>query len=123
MIWVGNVDDLLERVPVVVDVAGRHIVIVRWGDEVFALRNSCPHQSQSFLEGTVHRQIVSTGDLGGIAIGDEPILACPWHSWGFDLRSGQCSVDSRLRVATFATEIKDGQVLVDAPWATSEVQT
>jgi nitrite reductase/ring-hydroxylating ferredoxin subunit len=123
VIVVGNIDDLREKVPVIIDIGGREVVIVRWENEVFALRNTCPHQSQSFFSGTVHERIVSTGKLGGVAISDDqPILACPWHSWGFDLRSGQCSVDKKLRVAIFTTEVKDGQVLVDAPWVKSEVQ-
>lgn len=117
MIDVGDVGKLAERVPVVVDVQGREVVVIRSGDEVFALRNSCPHQSQSFFEGTVHERIVGTGELGQIGISDgELILSCPWHTWGYDLRSGRCLVDGRLRVATFAVEVREGRVFIEAPW-------
>lgn len=108
------VDDLEEGVPFRVDVAGRDVVLIRWRDEVFAVRNICPHQVQSFVAGHVHDRIVAGAGVGDVRIArDHPVLVCPWHSWEFSLRSGRCVVDPSHRVRLYATEIRDGRILVD----------
>jgi nitrite reductase/ring-hydroxylating ferredoxin subunit len=115
LIEVGRFDDLVEGVPVSVRVEGREIVLVRWQEQVYAARNICPHQSRALVDGHVHRG-VACGDYFGEMEIDEaapPIIACPWHSWRFDLRTGRCGVDPRLRVRTYTTAISDGRVMLD----------
>jgi nitrite reductase/ring-hydroxylating ferredoxin subunit len=115
MIDVGSVDDLKHGVPAVVRLEGREVALVRWGDEVFAVRNVCPHQSESFFTGFARRDYVIDRVGGEIALGpeDQPVLICPVHNWKYRLRDGQCGVDERLRVRTYAVTVTDGRVLVD----------
>ena len=100
--------------PRVVTVDGRELILVRWQGVVYALRNSCPHQSQSFLMGAVRERIIGGNTVGELAIAsDDPVLVCPVHGWEFRLNTGQCTSDPKLRVKRYPVSIAAGRVLVD----------
>jgi nitrite reductase (NADH) small subunit len=40
------------------------------------------------------------------------VLHCPWHGWRFELDSGRCPEDPRMRVAVYDARIERGRVLV-----------
>jgi nitrite reductase/ring-hydroxylating ferredoxin subunit len=109
----GRFEDLPPKVPTVRSIGGREIVLVRWDERVYALRNVCPHQSQSFVGGKIHPRVTGSEVPGDIELReDQPVLACPWHTWEFDLATGRCLVDSRLRVAAYTTAVHEGRILV-----------
>ncbi|MGI8609050.1 MAG: Rieske (2Fe-2S) protein [Candidatus Dormibacteria bacterium] len=110
-----SVDELQEGKPTVVKVKGREIAVVQWRGEVHAVRNICPHQTQSFATGHVRSGFAAgEGAIGELTVdGGEPVLVCPVHTWAFNLRSGKCVVDERLRVRRYDTAIEDGRLLID----------
>jgi 3-phenylpropionate/trans-cinnamate dioxygenase ferredoxin subunit len=67
--------------------------------------------------------MLGAGQLTSLTISDEPgnyelakhgeVLRCPWHSFDYDVTTGQCVSDPRLRVKTYPVHIEDGYVLVD----------
>ena len=42
------------------------------------------------------------------------MLHCPWHGWQFELSSGRCPDNSRMRVAVYDARIEAGRVVVSA---------
>jgi nitrite reductase (NADH) small subunit len=113
MFDVADAGALREGLPVSVTAAGRNIVFVLWGDSVFALRDVCPHQTQSFVGGYAHENVVCEQGVGTVAVRqDEPVLECPIHSWTFRLQDGRCVADPALRVRTYPAEIRAGRVFV-----------
>ena len=96
----GRLTDLpLER-PVLVELAGRRLALVRLGDVVHALDDGCPHAGGPLSEGAVR------GDT----------LTCPYHGWVWHLRSGGCIAPGRdVRVAVYPTGVEAGEVWVDLP--------
>jgi nitrite reductase/ring-hydroxylating ferredoxin subunit len=109
----GALDDFDEGVPTIVRLDGRDIAMVRCGDEIFAVRNVCPHQSESFAGGHVRHALVAPTPVGDLTLADDsPLLVCPVHTWTYSLRSGACSVDPRLRVRVYPVVIRNGRVLV-----------
>jgi nitrite reductase (NADH) small subunit len=80
---------------------GRQVAIVRTDDAVYALDNLDPF-SKAFV---LSRGIV--GDKGGI-----PKIASPIFKQTFDLRTGQCLENSKVRVATHEVRVERGRVLV-----------
>ena len=113
MIDAGGVDDFREGKPRLVSQGKRVVGVIRWGDEFFALRNVCPHQSGPLCQGVVEQKIVSTGTVGGMAVKKgQAVVICPWHGWEFGLQTGR-ALTSDLRVATYAVQVEDGRVLVD----------
>jgi nitrite reductase/ring-hydroxylating ferredoxin subunit len=117
---VARVDELREGAIHHAEAAGRSILVIKWRDEVYAVRNICPHQSQSFECGIVRAsvQAVPGGEDGApwdlVLDQDTPVVACPWHQWQFRLADGACATDPNFRVRAYATEVADdGTVFVD----------
>jgi nitrite reductase/ring-hydroxylating ferredoxin subunit len=107
--------DLTHGVPRLCTVQAREVVVVRWGDAVYALRNICPHQSLPLDGGTVQPSVRSPAPMAEIdVVVDEPLITCPMHAWAFDLRTGRCLVDPKLRVKTYPVSVENGRVLVEA---------
>lgn len=116
VIDVCSLSELEEGVPHVVSCGRREVVLAQWSGSVYALRNLCPHQSQSFLCGTVRARLRAHGGPGSV-ISDtaDPVLRCPWHTWEFRLLDGTCTTDRALRIKTYPVEVRAGRVLVDVP--------
>jgi 3-phenylpropionate/trans-cinnamate dioxygenase ferredoxin subunit len=113
----GAVDDLVEGAPRSVRLAGRDVVLVRWRGRVFAIRDVCPHMTQSFELGSViGRPCGSVGEVDFHQ--DVPIITCPWHQFEFSLESGRCLTDRTLRVRRYDVSIEDGDVYVDVSRST-----
>ena len=96
--------------------AGRHaIVIVRWGDRVYALRDTCAHQGARLSNGTLGHRILASSAGDPIEVDtDSHVLRCPWHGWQYDLCSGRSLVNpEHARVRKFDARVADGRVLVD----------
>jgi nitrite reductase/ring-hydroxylating ferredoxin subunit len=113
---VGAIDELPDRKIVSVRAGDREIVLVRWDDEVFALRNICPHMSAPLTTGKVMAYF--TGSVAGGEIELEleqetPVLTCPWHKYEFALKDGHCLTNAGLRVRSYPVTVEDGRVLVD----------
>jgi nitrite reductase/ring-hydroxylating ferredoxin subunit len=114
MIDVGSIDSFPEGVGKVVSANARSLVIVKWRGDVYALRNVCPHQTQSFLSGVAHARLGSARVQGELSLDpDNPVFRCPVHGFQFGLKDGRCASDPGLRVRAYRTELRDDRVLVD----------
>ena len=116
IVEVGAVDDLPDRKIVSVRAGDREIVLVRWADEIYAVRNICPHMSAPLTTGTLMGYFTGNVGPGGIELEveeDNPILACPWHKYEFSLKDGHCLTNAGLRVRSYPVTVEDGRVFVD----------
>ena len=93
--------------------SGREILLVRQGDKVYALRNTCPHQGARLSDG-----VLSCARVAG-AVGEyrsrqgEAIVRCPWHNWEYCVTNGAALHDPQhVRVATYPVTVENGQVFV-----------
>lgn len=68
-------------------------------DEVFAVRDACPHKGGPLSQGIVHGTSVT----------------CPLHNWKIDLASGAALGPDEGCVNTYAAKVEQGRVLVDLP--------
>jgi nitrite reductase/ring-hydroxylating ferredoxin subunit len=95
---VARLDDLAAGRLTRVDVNGSPIVLARVGDTVYARGDTCAHQGGPLSEGRL------TGTR----------LACPWHGWMYDLRTGECVLPGRgARVPQYPVRVDGGDVFVD----------
>ncbi len=113
LIDVGAVDEFAEGGIRVVKANGREVGVIRWGGEFFALRNVCPHQGAPVCAGTVHAGLGPASRWGDLVADlSAPVLACSWHGWEFDLRTG-CSITSpSYSLRTYDIKVDGGRVLV-----------
>ena len=97
---VASVDEVPAGQPKVVELDGLRIVLARVGDAVYACGAVCTHRGGPLGE----------GKLNGAR------LACPWHGWMFDVRTGQCVFPGRgAAVASYPVRLEAGEVLVELP--------
>jgi len=61
---------------------------------IFAINHVCPHRGGPLAEGRL------TGT----------VVACPWHGWTFDVRTGQPDHPGGHTVAAYAVRIEDGAI-------------
>jgi len=95
---VARLDEVTAGVPRLVEVDGRRIVLARVGDAVYACADACAHKGGPLSEGK------QSGTR----------LACPWHGWHYDVRTGQCIFPGRgAAVATYPVSIVDGEIRVE----------
>lgn len=113
LVEVGTFDGLEEAKPTVVDAGGRQLVLMRWQDDVYALRNICPHMSTTLSKGMV--MAYRGGDVVGEILLDRenPVIACPWHQYEYTLEDGHCLTDAGLRIRSYPVTIENGTIFVD----------
>jgi nitrite reductase/ring-hydroxylating ferredoxin subunit len=111
---VGSAGDLDERGLLLARAGGREIGVLRdrATGAVHALRNRCPHHGAPLCLGTVRDRL--GGHPAQYVAAERRVLHCPWHGWEFDLDSGRCPDDKRMRVAVYPVKIESGRVLIDA---------
>ena len=95
----------------IVDLDGISVGIFHVNDAYYALLNWCPHQAARLCEGKLWSA------LEGSVPGDyqtsrrHEIIACPWHGWEFDLRTGQSWCEpERLRVRAYDVRLEQGEI-------------
>ena len=114
---VAAVADIPPGGRMLVEVAGRAVVVFNLGGEFFALNNRCPHRGGSLCRGVTTGLVQSSepGDYQVTRKGE--IIRCPWHSWEFDIRTGQSWCDpARLRARKYAVTVEQGAKLVEGPY-------
>ena len=92
--------DVTPGAPHLVEAEGTRLVLVRVGEQVHAIGDTCVHQG---------------GPLsGGKLTGNR--LACPWHGWMYDVRTGQCVFPPRgTAVPSYPVRVEDDTVWVALP--------
>ena len=100
-----------------VQVNGRAVVVFNLDGELFALNNRCPHRGGSLCEGVTTGLVLSSepGDYQYTRKGE--IIRCPWHSWEFDIRTGQSWCDpGKVKARRYAVSVEQGARLVEGPY-------
>ena len=82
-----------------VSLGGRGVAVYNVGGEFYATTNTCIHRGGPLGQGTL----------------DGGVVMCPWHSWTFDVKTGESTVNPDLKVACYEVKVEDGQVLVAVP--------
>jgi nitrite reductase/ring-hydroxylating ferredoxin subunit len=94
-----------------VELAGHTIGVFRVDGAFYALADRCPHRAAPLCSsGEVVHAVEGFGDA--VRVGREHALVrCPWHKWDFDIVTGRCVVDAKLRVRRYPAWV-DGEELV-----------
>ncbi|MEZ5095346.1 MAG: non-heme iron oxygenase ferredoxin subunit [Nocardioides sp.] len=91
---------------VAVTLSDQAVAVARHGEEVFAVEDTCSHAAVALSEGEVL----------------DCTIECWLHGSTFDLRTGKPTVlPATEPVATFAVEIRDGDVYVDIATTLNDV--
>ncbi|MBA2739695.1 MAG: non-heme iron oxygenase ferredoxin subunit [Nocardioidaceae bacterium] len=102
-----DVADLVDGKPFATEVGDTEVVLVKHGEEVFALRDECSHAAIALSEGDV----------------EDCTIECWLHGSRFDLRTGAAlSLPAIKPVAAYPVRVDADAVLVDtdAPLTTTK---
>lgn len=95
---VADLDMVPDGAPLRVDVEGVPVCLVRSGEQIRAVHDTCSHQEWSLAEGMVWGNAIE----------------CDLHGSTFDLDSGRPqSLPATVAIPTFPVEIDGDAVLVD----------
>ena len=96
---IGPLEELPDRKPVRIDAHGSDVLLVRNGEELFAIGNRCPHQGAP-----LHKGLVRFG-------GSLRTVQCPLHGSIFDLAEGRVMRGPATEPArTYETRVTGGVV-------------
>lgn len=73
------------------------IALCNNGGIIAAIEGTCPHAGGPLASGALH----------------DGVVVCPWHSWGFDTRSGVSDFSPAISIPVFAVEVRGDEIFVD----------
>ena len=99
-----------ERRIVVVD--GKTIGIFNVDGDYYALHNRCPHMGGNLCQGPITGTALPT-DKTEFRYGMKgKIIRCGWHGWEFEIETGQCLVDRRVRARSYRVTVEANQLII-----------
>lgn len=93
---VAKVDDVLPGQGKTVQIAGRSIALFNVDGTFYAVDDTCLHRGGPLGEGEL------TGHL----------VACPWHGWKYDLRTGVSITNPAAKVSCYETRIEGDELQI-----------
>ncbi len=81
----------------VVDAAGRAVALFNVEGRYYAIDNACPHRGGPLAD----------GDLEGA------VIACPWHAWRWDVRTGANTNNPAVTLACYAVTEEAGSLFIE----------
>jgi len=96
---VATTDEIEPGTGKLVQVNGLEIAVFNVGGQFYASGAVCPHEGGPLEDGTL----------------DGDVVICPWHGFDFDLKTGECVVDSDLRVPIYPVKVEGDSILVETP--------
>ena len=81
-----------------VEINGQRITIFNIENTYYAINDTCPHKKTAPL---------IRGKLDGLGI------KCPNHGYRFDLKTGECNIDSVFNTKIYAVKVEGNSILIE----------
>ena len=81
-----------------VEINGQRITIFNIENTYYAINDTCPHKKTAPL---------IRGKLEGLGI------KCPNHGYRFDLKTGECNIDSVFNTKIYAVKVEGNSILLE----------
>jgi nitrite reductase/ring-hydroxylating ferredoxin subunit len=118
-ILVGAVEDFPDNDGRVLAIGGFEVGVFRFGDELVAWENHCPHAAGPACQGKVFRKVGETiaedRTSQGMYFSGEHQIVCPWHGFEFNLRTGRHPGDGRYRLRPVPLTVRNDSVFLELP--------
>ena len=118
LVLVASVSELDEGDRKIVDVDGTSIGVFNIDGEYYALENLCAHQGGPVCTGKQQGALLGEFEEPGKRVReyfseDIPAIACPWHGWEYDVRTGKHLGDPEISIETFEVVQDGGELFVE----------
>ena len=91
------VQEIAEGTAKLVRMGGEEMAVFKSNGRLFGIQNICPHEGGQLCNGWI----------------DGGQVVCPLHGYKFDLETGACSTDPKLKVKVFRLVVQGEQVAVE----------
>jgi nitrite reductase/ring-hydroxylating ferredoxin subunit len=118
-VFVAKASELPEGERRLVVHDGIEIGVFHWQGGYYAYQNLCVHQGGPACEGVIMHKVedVLAPDRTwhGQRFSREQVhFVCPWHGYEYDLRTGECAADRRLKLKAFEVVRRGEDIYVRA---------
>ena len=72
------------------------IAIIKYEGIIYAIDNRCPHRGGSLYKGKLK----------------DGFISCPLHNWEFNLNSGSCSLNNKIKIKKFKVEYNNKKIII-----------
>lgn len=96
----------------IIEVGGKSVGIFNVAGAYFALHNRCPHMAGSLCEGTVTGTTLPTDAYEFVYGREGEILRCGWHGWEFEIDTGICLGDRKIRARAYEVTVESGNLIL-----------
>jgi nitrite reductase/ring-hydroxylating ferredoxin subunit len=118
-VLVGRRDDFAADQRKIVTIDGREVGVLHHEGRFYAYENRCVHQGGPVCEGRIIGRVEAVLADDKTMLGErfsetETHLVCPWHGYEYDLATGECAADRRLRLRRYEVVEKGDEIYVVA---------
>lgn len=115
----GRVDDFTDGRRVMVRVGPSEVFVFERDGRFFAFENVCRHMGgpvgEGLLIGKVEAVLGPNQELIRERFStDEIHIVCPWHGWEYDIATGECAANRRIKLRRFEAVQRGEDVYVVA---------
>jgi len=110
---VVSTDELESTDRVIAEIQGREIAVFDVDGEYYAVANYCVHQGGPACEGLLSGTVSMSDEMELTYDREDEIVACPWHGWEFDVKTGKHLARSNYALPTYDVVVEDGEIYVE----------
>ncbi|MGD9868897.1 MAG: Rieske (2Fe-2S) protein [Hyphomicrobiales bacterium] len=115
-VFVGKASDLKEGERRIIKTSRGEVGLFFEDGAYHAYSNLCPHQGGPACEGIVINKVVDIiapdRTYQGQTFSDTRHFVCPWHGWEYDLVTGECAGNRRIKLKKFDVVKKGDDIFV-----------
>ena len=105
-IHVGRIGDLTDGRRILARIDGRDVFVFEREGRLYAFENVCRHMGGPVGEGLLIGKVEAVLDeqkrlLYERFSKEEIHLVCPWHGWEYDIETGECAANRRIRLRRY----------------------
>ena len=115
--FVGRASEMKDGDRQIVRIGDTEVGVFRHGGEFYAYSNYCLHQGGPACEGLliagVQERLRDDKTSMGLFFSDtEMHFVCPWHGYEYDMRTGECVSNRRLKLKRYELVERNGDLYV-----------
>jgi nitrite reductase/ring-hydroxylating ferredoxin subunit len=115
-VFVSKASEMEDGDRRIVTVDHREIGVFRKDGAYYAYSNYCVHAGGPVCEGLIINRVVDIiardKTYEGQTFSDEVHFVCPWHGYEYDLKTGECVGDRRLKLKKFDVVERGDEIFV-----------